>query len=1220
MSDDFKKQPPNQPPDDDESLDWLRGVTDEGGKSSDSGFGFTGELQWKQGAGAGDSSEAPADDLLFDWQQASTSDRPGVPNASTGFTGELDWKKASGEEASGGSAHDDPLAWMKDFNLEPEPPSPAASEPTDGTKPVANDDPLTWMKAFDVHMAQTSQLDPRKAPNAAPDSNDPMSWLGNFTPPPSAASSPAAASGSASVDSLAWMKDFEIEQQAEDSADDAPSWLTGADKPSVPGDDLPPWLTGEEGPQSPPTDDDLLGGLDEALGIVPPPARTASVLTTDDVSLDWMTAPKDDMPIVPTPGAENSDLELPDWWDDVGAEPGADLGEIAVSPFPEEMMHYVHGSPAAPPQKPVPEGDIFAQLGLPAVETGYEFVDKDAGAAENKDWFAEDEPPPPSAGTSKPDWLSSLEDMSEIPQAQLPLSAEDDFFAELSATRAEKPAAKESAGLPDFDTYAASGLDDIDKLLASYDTANLLPKAPDTASTADIDLDKLLSDTEMQQINSLRSAERSGLPEGLSPDAPGWLTELGVSHGTVSGTSAAAILRKQADQERPVEELSDRLFALREAGMEMPPEPEAPSSSIIANLLPGVNELIPLTPLHPGAPSISGTFALEESQQKKLDILKTLVAIEDEKPQFSPTSAIDLTLSHPNMGDFVDDTDDMPELDKEPAKPAKPKKVAAPRTRYRFDRLLLALLLTAAVVLPFIVPALRFGDLPPARFAAGSMAAAAYEQVATLRPGQVALVGIEYGPGAAGELDPALDALLRHILLQGARPALIGGDAVGLLHARNVLEQIINDSGFRAQLGRKTMTANRDYYVLRYLPGAALGLRSFAQDVPAWAATDVNGQPTGLRIGQLRDFALVAAVVEHVEDARLWAEQIAPLAAQPPILAVGQSAAPLIQPYAAPSGSLGGLLIGYRDSYTYQSLLDVAMGLATAVPTQDAPATELPTEAPATALPTTLPTESQTLEVTSRPTESGVQGEQTATSAPTETPTLPSTATETPTEVPTATSAPTEAPTVASAQSDQPTATGVPTEAGTADAAVTPASTPDGVQVFAVVDASDLVRVREGAGRSFPAIETLKPGQRVQVIGRTGDSVWIQVRLEDGREGWVSASLLRLETPATPTTSASRIDPYAVVGLDSDVFMLPPLQEATPDVLPEATAEATEVIVTAAAPTPPPAPTPLPPPQTGLPDRDKRWYGMTLGLIAVIAIIALGAVINILRALFRRAS
>ncbi len=646
MSDDFKKQPPNQPPDDDDSLDWLRGPKDDSGKSGGDSFGFTGELQWKQGA-AGDSPDAPADDELFDWQQSppgQSSGRPDLFSASTGMTGELDWRKASAGET--GDSQEDPLAWMKDFTLDPEPASVADDAPKTGT--ISNDDPLTWMAAFDVHMAQTSQLDPRKAPNADPSSKDPMSWLekkypSDPQPPQPAASVPVA---KADDDPLAWMKDFELEDQSEAPDDAAPQWLAGAeDDQAQAGGDLPPWLAGEEGPILPPTDEDLLGGLDDALGINAPPPTPSDHLSTTDMSLDWMAEAKDANPVIPTPGAESGDMELPDWWDDVGAEPGADLGEIGVSPFPEETLSYVQGasvtSTSTSETESVPPGDIFAQLGLPPVETGYDFADQPPLAEESPQWFAEDEPPPPASATSKPDWLTSLEDMSNIPAAQRPQPAEDEFLAEL---RAEQPAPP-AVDMSEFEDFSANGLQDIDKLLASYDTASLPKGADITGMMGTAELDKLLSESELAQINNLRSSERSGPPEGLSPDAPEWLTELSTKKGSVGGSSAAAILRKQADQERPVEELSDRLYALREAGLEMQPEPEDSASPIIANLLPGVNELIPPAPLHPGAPGITGTFALEASQQKKLDILKTLVAIEDEKPQTTLPTAIDLTLA-----------------------------------------------------------------------------------------------------------------------------------------------------------------------------------------------------------------------------------------------------------------------------------------------------------------------------------------------------------------------------------------------------------------------------------------------------------------------------------------------------------------------------------------------------------------------------------------------
>src|SRR6185295_8664241 len=109
------------------------------------------------------------------------------------------------------------------------------------------------------------------------------------------------------------------------------------------------------------------------------------------------------------------------------------------------------------------------------------------------------------------------------------------------------------------------------------------------------------------------------------------------------------------------------------------------------------------------------------------------------------------------------------------------------RRLLKIDRLLIAIFLAAAVILPYVVNSLRIGDLPPAQFAAGSREASAFATVDGLHRGDLALIAAEYGPTGAGELDPTLDALLRHTLMRGARPVIVSGNPVGLLHARNVL-------------------------------------------------------------------------------------------------------------------------------------------------------------------------------------------------------------------------------------------------------------------------------------------------------------------------------------------------------------------------------------------------------------------------------------------------
>lgn len=60
------------------------------------------------------------------------------------------------------------------------------------------------------------------------------------------------------------------------------------------------------------------------------------------------------------------------------------------------------------------------------------------------------------------------------------------------------------------------------------------------------------------------------------------------------------------------------------------------------------------------------------------------------------------------------------------------------------------------------------------------------------------------------------------------------------------------------------------------------------------------------------------------------------------------------------------------------------------------------------------------------------------------------------------------------------------------------------------------INVREGPGVGFAAIEALRPATRVEILGRNNDGTWLNIRMEDGNEGWVSSELIRLQPSATP--------------------------------------------------------------------------------------------------------
>ena len=341
--------------------------------------------------------------------------------------------------------------------------------------------------------------------------------------------------------------------------------------------------------------------------------------------------------------------------------------------------------------------------------------------------------------------------------------------------------------------------------------------------------------------------------------------------------SLAAIIRRQRD--RPIEELDSRLQTLRARALSS--DDSEADSAAAAQALYDVDEALVRPEIVHKPGGVISAAALSAAQKKQVELLKDIV------------------------GGPLDADDDAP---------PRPTLLSA----LVLPRLLTGLVLFLAVALPFVSPNFAVSDLPPSAFGGEHPAGGrVFALMDGLTAGDWALVGYEYGPTAAGELDALADVLLRHLFARGARPIIVTSNPAAVVHAQNVLKNIarsVQPAGLRLE-------ANRDYYLLRYLTGGALGLRDLSQNFASVAKVSAKGRLTGLDLRSLDEMALMLLIAERAEDVRQWAEQVAPATDAELVAAIGYAAQPLAEPYVRQTDGIAGMLVGIADAYTYGEML-----------------------------------------------------------------------------------------------------------------------------------------------------------------------------------------------------------------------------------------------------------------------------------------------------------
>ena len=185
-----------------------------------------------------------------------------------------------------------------------------------------------------------------------------------------------------------------------------------------------------------------------------------------------------------------------------------------------------------------------------------------------------------------------------------------------------------------------------------------------------------------------------------------------------------------------------------------------------------------------------------------------------------------------------------------------------------------------------------------------------------LNANETVLLAFDYEPGFAGEMEAVTAAVVDHIMLQGAKLAVVSTSPTGPALAERFIHTV---------QGEHNYVSGSQYVNLGYIPGGVPGLAAFARQ-PQWVTPNtIDGIPawgTGpiQNVSRISDFALIVIVSDTPETVQAWIEQVQPQSDGTPMIAVvSAQVAPMIRPYyEAETGQLSGLISGLPDAASYE--------------------------------------------------------------------------------------------------------------------------------------------------------------------------------------------------------------------------------------------------------------------------------------------------------------
>lgn len=196
-------------------------------------------------------------------------------------------------------------------------------------------------------------------------------------------------------------------------------------------------------------------------------------------------------------------------------------------------------------------------------------------------------------------------------------------------------------------------------------------------------------------------------------------------------------------------------------------------------------------------------------------------------------------------------------------------------------------------------------------------AAALYNLIDDLEPGDPVLVAFDYQPALSGEFHYTASGVMDHVMSRDTYLSFVSTQATGPALAEYFLQTTQQVHEYRHGL---------DYINLGYLPGGGAGLLSFSLEpqtiIPlAFDGSNAWDSPPLAEVSSINDFSLILILTEDPTTAKLWVEQVQSATTPPMAMVVSAQTEPLIQPYFQTSPrQVSGYVAGILGGYAYESL------------------------------------------------------------------------------------------------------------------------------------------------------------------------------------------------------------------------------------------------------------------------------------------------------------